>query len=449
MRKSQVALLILVVALLLPRLRHFFITGDHVDFGPYYVAAVLVRNHQGLSIYNGADTGRDPQNLLSAPDTVYGKTAQKCGVRRPFLYLYPPTLADLLAPLTFFPFAVAARIWSIFNYAILLLIAAMAISLAGIRWSTWGALIVLLSPFCYSPILQCIAMGQVSVLLLLLWTAGVFFYWKRWPAFAGFAFALATALKLTPLVVIVPFLVWRDWKVLRAMLMSLVAIAIGIVCINGPSSLPDYFLHVVPPMSRGALTTANYSITACVERLYGAIRHHAIWPEAALILPKALIIAAKSLAAAIVGSAMILTYRNRKHARFGDRPTTLALFGMLSACVAPVSWGHAYSLCFLALCLLWTEAVMTDLGAVATTILFASTVVLTTYVDKVGVYLAHKGEDLILASIILLLTPLAAAALVLGRLSLGSWFSARDKLDIDPGLLWLHRSSTGERVSYE
>lgn len=417
MQKTKIALILVLIFCILPRLRHPFISGDLVDFGPYYTAATLARDHQGIGIYSGADTGLDPQNVLADSSTLFAKTARRIGVQRPFLYLYPPILADMLIPLTFFPFSTARTIWAALNYAMLPFAAFFIVRLLKLRLISWGSLIVLTVLYSFSPVIQCINMGQVSILLLLLWASGTLFHVKGWHVASGFAFALAAAIKLTPLIVVFPLLLMKEWKTLRAFFVSLLFLTTVTCFINTPSSLTDYFIHVVPPMSRGILTVINISISASVERLYVALHHGVISPAVTDQIPAALIWLGKGLDAAILGFAALLIYSRGNAIRTADRTIALALFAVLSVCVAPVSWQHGCTLCFLALCLLWAEALREPKSNLYLMILVFGTITQTTSLNE----FAYKNLDghatrPILAALLLSVTPIGGVVLVFTRL---------------------------------
>jgi len=419
MRKAYIALLLILFPCILPRLKRTFPTGDLVDFGPYYTAAVLAGEHQGVGIYSGADTGKDPQNVLADTSTLFAQTASRVGVHRPFLYLYPPILADMLIPLTHFSFVTAGNMWIVFNYASLPLVALCIAGILKLRWLSWGSLILLVAVFSYSPVFQSIAMGQVSVLLLLLWACGTFCYAKGEHDVSGFAFALAAAIKLTPLIVVIPLLLFKEWKVLRGFFASLTLLAVVTCLINTPASLVDYFGHVVPPMSRGILLITNVSISASLERLFLAFNHRAIAPSASDQISPVLILLGKLFAAAILAIASMLTLKKRDGMKVSDRAMTVALFAMLSACITPVSWQHGYSVCLLALCLLWAQAVREPITNLRLVTLFLCTLALTTYLNNIVIASILKGNAThpILNAVAMSLVPIAGVVLVVTELA--------------------------------
>lgn len=417
MQKAKIALILVLIPCLLPRLRHFSISGDLVDFGPYYTAATLARDHQGIGIYSGADTGRDPQNVLADSSTLFARTARRIGVQRPFLYLYPPILADMLIPLSFFSFSTAKTIWVALNYVMLPFTSLFIVRLIKMRWISWGSLIVLIVLYSFSPVIQCINMGQVSILLLLLWASGTLFHVRGWHLASGFVFALAAAIKLTPLIVVFPLLLLKEWKTLRAFFIGLLFLT-GITCfINTPSSLTDYFFHVVPPMSRGILTVTNISISASVERLYGAIHQMVVSPALTDQVPAVLILLGKGIDAGILGFAGLLIYSRCSAIRTADRAIVLALFAVLSVCVAPVSWQHGCALSLLALSLLWAEALREQMSSLYLIILAFGTITQTTSLNEFA-YRNLEGHAArpILATLLLSVTPIGGIVLVFARL---------------------------------
>lgn len=48
---------------------------DQADFEVYLTAAHLVRNHQGIAVYNSADTGQNPQMHFAPANSTFQHTA--------------------------------------------------------------------------------------------------------------------------------------------------------------------------------------------------------------------------------------------------------------------------------------------------------------------------------------------------------------------------------------
>jgi hypothetical protein len=417
MRKVQILLIIALLPCLLPRLLHFFVTAIPIDFDAYYTAAVLAREHQGMAIYSGADTGQDPQRRLAGPGTVFAKTANRVGAVLPNLYVYPPILADMLIPITIVPLGTAFTIWTVINYGLLPIIAAVITRLLRLRWLSWGSLVVFLAAVSFRPIVIGIFLGQVVIVLLLLWACGILFYMKGFHNASGAAFALAIAIKLTPLIVIAPLLIWKEWKILRGILVSLVFLALLICIINTPASLIDYFAHVMPAMSHGPLFVDDLSLSSSVELVLIALNHKILLENTSVSLATGTLLLGKLCAVAILAVACLLTYRNRRNVGIQDRLIIISLFAMLSACLAPVSWVHAYSICLIALSFLWAEALRKGIPDGQLVVLFVCTFLLTSYLGKFSWILSAKGGNSLLYGVLMLSTPFAGSLLALERLA--------------------------------
>ncbi|MGZ3668071.1 MAG: glycosyltransferase family 87 protein, partial [Ktedonobacterales bacterium] len=186
--------------------------GYFSDFAHFYAAARALRMGIGPGIYSTTQ--------LLAIDRLPGGCA---GIKPQTPYNNPPLLAMLLQPLTVLPCGEAFRLWRLISLAIwtgaTLLIA----------WQVWqrctqrgaplpraalaAAFIVTLSTIAY-PVFDGLWLGQVHLLIL---GGLVLAWWLRehnQPVAAGLVLAVITVLKLLPAVLIVYFLLRRDWRVL-------------------------------------------------------------------------------------------------------------------------------------------------------------------------------------------------------------------------------------------
>jgi hypothetical protein len=238
------------------------------DFDVYLTAAQLVREHKGVDIYSDADTGLNPQIRFAAIGSTFQRTAASIGIPAVRLYVYPPTLADLLVPFTFFSVEHARDAWLIFNL-LTILGAAMLVTWmlydTALHVACIGFFVCIL---CFRANGWSFDEGQVSSALVLLWTAGIVCYVKGFKRTSAAVFALAAAIKLTPLLVVLPFLVWREWRWVRWFFLCLAVICVSLCAVNGPQSLLDYTLHVIPPMSAGATSCENTSLPSGLQQAY-------------------------------------------------------------------------------------------------------------------------------------------------------------------------------------
>ncbi len=351
----SVALLLVLLTCLAPRLRRPLPPTYPADFNVYYSAAWLVRHGGAAQLYTGADTGIDPQKLIAAPSTPIFHAAQAEGLGFVGLYLYPPILADLLVPLTFVPLATAARLWYGLNIALLLGTAAMLASLLGMSLRKWSFALLLLPALCFTPSLQCLTDGQITIVLLALWTLGLLLYKRGQLVFAGGVFALAAAIKLTPAVVLLPLLIWRQWKPLAGFALSSLVLALTCLWINTPAAIGTYVHRVLPAMSGAIASATNYSLPAATQRFITLLRTGTI-PYTLPLLPPSTVLAGRVASTAVLLVFAALLWRRRRSLSSTHQVLVLGLLALLAPVVSPVSWFHAYATAFAALALLWWEA---------------------------------------------------------------------------------------------
>ncbi len=412
MRKYQIALLLAFIPCVVPRLVHIVPRIHMNDFEVYYSAAVLARQHQAAAIYGGADDGSDPQLKWADPNTPIATTARQSGISEIRLYVYPPILADLLIPLSLAPLPAAKIVWSIINIASILMLVFMLTRVMKIETFGIGALLLLLGLLFSSPVYSCVFWGQITLLLTLCWMFGIYAYLKGWLAASAAVFALAAAIKLTPLIVVVPFLIWRDWKWLRAFALSLTFFVLMMAAISSPYALKDYFTHVMPSMSRGIPVYSNHTIAAAIQYLYAATHQASIYPLLTFI-PDTIVRVGKVVSlAALLLVVVVPLYQYRKVINLRDRVVALALIAMVSPAISPVSWIHAYAVCYPALALLWEEAFTRRVSNAQLSLLTVCSIALNSIVmtDLIEA-LVRRDAYRLLASLMMLVTPLAALLL--------------------------------------
>lgn len=191
--------------------------------------------------------------------------------------------------------------------------------------------------FLFRPTIDCIFWGQVPIFLLVLLTAGFVLYKKGRHWSAAFLFAMAIAIKLTPLIVIVPLLAWRDWKTLRA-IATWGAVMLGLlVLVNGWGPLDLFFLHEMPKMSGKFLHVGNEGLGNAIQVLF----HGAQMAPARPIF----IWTGRAISAVVLGFAYWWSRSKPREPVIWEFNTEVfAIFLLLSCCLSPVSWLNAYVL---------------------------------------------------------------------------------------------------------
>ena len=189
--------------------------------------------------------------------------------------------------------------------------------------------------------MNCFAYGQITVLLLFLWTLATTFHVKGHPIWSGIFFALAAAIRVAPAIVLIPF--WFG--------------GIGLVCVyvNTPGLLSVYFRRVMSAMSRAIPELPNMSIAARVQLMVWAARGHAVLPDP-LLLPPSIVLIGKLVSTSIVLTFVAAIALRGYKTTVKNQPLILGLLSLLCPVVSPVSWLHAYALSFFGFAILWGDA---------------------------------------------------------------------------------------------
>lgn len=214
-------------------LRQQIATGV-TDFAGLYTGGKIVASGNGANLYNLAT-----QQRVEGSFTVRGHSAG-------FLSFTPhaPIETLLFAPLTAFPFAVAAWIWWVCN----LLLAYLVLYL--LRFHLPGLNrrldLAILGLGCFLPLLTAECQGQNSVLTLL-FAAACFLYLAQGRAWmAGSALAMTTYKPQFALVMIVLLAITseRRWRILKGFFATCLALALLSIAVVGWSACAAYPISV-------------------------------------------------------------------------------------------------------------------------------------------------------------------------------------------------------------
>ncbi|HEU5351031.1 MAG TPA: glycosyltransferase family 87 protein [Terracidiphilus sp.] len=303
------------------------------DFPGYYTAALLVRGGHSAQIYS-SQLNADPTAVGSDPHSYFARAAAARGIVNVPLYDYTPALADLLAPFTFLPPVAALWLWEAATFLFLIGSGILLARLLGLHTPGLVFLVTALVLF-FRPTVATFVYGQVMVFLLFLVLGALYYYMRGRGNWAGFLIALAISIKLTPLVLVIPLVAWRDWKTLRAVALSCLGIFAALWLVNGPQALNLYFLHRLPAMSHAFIDLTNLNLRTALQVL---------WYGGYQAVPSA-----DSLWAGRLLSLLVLLFagwlvRARRSFHWGSNQRVLAAscFLLFSACMSPIAWRHAY-----------------------------------------------------------------------------------------------------------
>jgi alpha-1,2-mannosyltransferase len=240
-------------------------------------------------------------------------------------FVYPPFAAVTFTPIAALPLAVARVGWDLASVAAVAYSLVLMLRLAGYRPSRLAVAGVTAAALALDPVYQTLFLGQVNLILLALIMTDVWLVSQGADraGLAGVGVGVAAAVKLTPAIFIVFFLLAGKT---RAAVVSAAAFAgcglVGLLVAPGASG--EYWEHLFYDTSRvGAPYISNQSPYAAAIRIAGGTSHVGAWY---LLIPLAL--GASGLFAAVV------------LARSGDWLGAAAVTGCTGLLVSPISWAH-------------------------------------------------------------------------------------------------------------
>ncbi len=243
-----------------------------IDFKSFYAAAVAAR--RGLDVY-------DVEVLESIA------TEMRLPHDPMFPYLYPPFFAHTFSWLARLRPNVAQQVWSsiaVVSYGLAATFAVVAVrratqgSLAAARRVAVPTVLIALIAFLAWALnlRKSLAMGQVNPLVLAFICAALALSVARKDTAAGLALAVAAGIKVTPILLAIPWVIERRFRALAGLAAGLAAL----VLISLPfGAAPAWFefLRRLPRMSHGAKipglfdpgTVQNFSVAGFYARLFG------------------------------------------------------------------------------------------------------------------------------------------------------------------------------------
>jgi Glycosyltransferase family 87 len=364
MKKPAVkALFALVVATLLASsigqryLGHVMEAPD-LDFSVYYLTAQVVHFEPKAELYAGTSDGNPL--LRDAPaDSALGRQAILNSISATEFYLYPPLLADLIAPFSDLSLPTAAVLWRCFNLGLVLFSTILIAKLLNLRLlsAEFGLLVIL--AFTFWPVHETIVLGQVAILIMFLNLVCILAYRDGRIVLSAVALALATWLKVTPVLIVPLFFIWRDRKWIAWYIASATALLATVWLVNGWPNLHAY-LQLTAAMGAGLPTEQNKNIESIVTWLYYSklFTLQTVQPilrSAAPVLPALPALINKVLCALVYGLCLVLVWRRRASASLAERLLVIGLIAVVASTLPPVSWRHGYTIAFFPLAYLWVH----------------------------------------------------------------------------------------------
>jgi len=244
----------------------------------------------------------------------------------PLPFTYPPFALLILGPLALPPFQWSIGIITVLSIACLTLVIYLTIrktwAAGGIRGAIVGTAVLLPLSLLTEPVEDTIWFGQVNLLLMALVALDCLVASPRWPR--GVLIGIAAAIKLTPAVFLLFFLLRKDYRALVWMAVSgVAATAVGFLA-DWSASFTFWFgssggAHAVGDSS----DLLNQSLAGAIDRL-GLSGHAAttLWLSMVAVL---LVFVIAAIRRALRGGSVVLAM------------VITATFGLIAS---PISWGH-------------------------------------------------------------------------------------------------------------
>ncbi|MGL4174225.1 MAG: glycosyltransferase 87 family protein [Actinomycetota bacterium] len=277
-----------------------------------------------------------PQDQWQVDVEVYREAARSIVHGRPIYehlteppqllpFTYPPFAALCSLPLALLPFEVIGWLWTAAQLVAIYLTVLIAfrpmLSRIGPHWWLFGALLT--APMIWlQPVADGIRFGQVNAFIVLLAVADLAVRHPRWPR--GLLIGIATAVKLTPGVFWVHFVVARRWGWLRTSIAT-AATATIIAAIVLPEATVAFWGGALSDPNRLGPNagTSNQSLRGVLLRLGpDGTAGTVLW----------------LIAVAAVGVAGF-TVAARAH-RAGNPVAQVAAVGLMAVLLSPVAWVH-------------------------------------------------------------------------------------------------------------
>jgi hypothetical protein len=237
-------------------------------------------------------------------------------------FTYPPLAAALFAPVALLPSALAQVLWELVSVAALAVAACAILKLARWRPTRTEIAAVTAASMLLEPVYHTLFNGQINLILLAIVAVDVWSV-SEGRRGGGVGVGIAAALKLTPGIFIVLFLLTRRTKAAVTAAVTFLACGlIGYLVAPGASRL--YWTRVFYDTKRVyPAYIGNQSIYGAAIRIFDGPGHVGLW-----YLPLTIVAAVVGL-----GSAAVFA---RCHEWLG----AMAVTGVTGLLVSPVSWTH-------------------------------------------------------------------------------------------------------------
>lgn len=341
-----------------------------VDFSAYYIAAKVISERQGESIYQlplFAD-GRMNLNVEVPASSPWHAAAVRHNVPFSAPYIYPPLVAVLMRPMARLSFGSAYLAWSLLSVLLVAIAMLLSLSLGAVSLDAKLALLLGVGLFSYYPFLDNLFFGQIGGVILFLLAASIWLLARSHTSLSALCFALATLIKLTPVMAIPVFVFHRRWKWLFAYCAWMAGLLIFSIWQAGWPAHQQFWREVLPRISSGAPIDHNFSIVAWVQELFMRYVPRAKTPP--LTIPRYAAPVSRLMALLVY---LLLLARLYMRRRDGSLVRDLVVTVLLGIVLSPITWAHHYVIGLMPFIYLWCKGQRTTNGTLLAVFLAVGT----------------------------------------------------------------------------
>jgi hypothetical protein len=323
--------------------RQMVLEPNLLDFAYYYIWGTLV--DKGINYFSLVDLTSQSLELLSSSTNIPISHLQQRSIGT-FLpngfALYSPSFLAFMSFFSKMDFVTAAMLWTIMNYMALIASIFFLAKALDINITWLNAFIFSSIVFSFQPLLECVAIGQANLLILLLLSTGLWAitHEKHW--LAGFLIACALHIKPQYGVVCLLLIIKRQYRPLLFSVVSYFLISVSTLFLVGLQFQLDYFFNLIDMgqyTSRLLIWHFNLSLLASLTRFLGADH---------ILIAK---IIYGALAFAVVGYLTRFLWRPYRHDVFSLEYSAVVLISLL---FLPVTEEHYFVLLYLSIFVIYS-----------------------------------------------------------------------------------------------
>ena len=329
------------------------------DFAVYYVAGRVASGEGEGRLYyspSGNKTARSRELLQGSipSNTAWSNVAaSSLGRTTTTYYIYPPFFAVLFSPLARLRPRDAYFLWRGLSLAMLVISANLILRSFLPKKDLSVVLIATIGVLSFFPFAETLYEGQVSCLILFLWTLGFYCARNRKTALSAACFAIGTAVKLTPAIVVPILILRRQWKWLVSYFATVSALLLFSIWRIGWQAHKFYVSEVLPSMSAGIAGYLPKSLGTVIRNIYW---ERAIFgPSDSWDLPPYLNLLTKTCSLALYAGVLCYFWKQRKSGEVA-LSRELAIAALLSLLISPLTWRHHFVLVLLPLICAWLQS---------------------------------------------------------------------------------------------